>query len=224
VTRIGGFGRLIACLVVACAVGCGEGPGEEQASPEEPAYIIRVKPGPGGILCEGGDVTLVFNRDPGVVRSSTASIAPYSPTGTTRIFWAAAGRRQEFAWGDGESLSVDYNMVPCEPEPATLDSVSPAYDGPASLPVLRADGIVLTFSEDVYAPDGDWDLAFKIVPAEGEGWRPSASVDGAEVTLRESAADRFVAGQTSSVQGTVTDRGGNETDVRFFIVVVDGDE
>jgi hypothetical protein len=69
VTRIGGFGRLIACLVVACAVGCGEGPGEEQASPEEPAYIIRVKPGPGGILCEGGDVTLVCNYSAGPVRT-----------------------------------------------------------------------------------------------------------------------------------------------------------
>lgn len=213
----GPWTRLLTCAALVVALGCADS--ADDAAPE-PAYVLYVQPPTGQAIPDTTEVTVVFDRDPGTVRVTGAKPVPDSPSGSTRVFLPLGGPIQ-FTWGDGESLTVEYFLMGGETAPATIVSVSPGVDVSAPLDALRADGIVIEFNVPVYAPQGSWELAFEITDADGESWRPSTTVDGNRVTLREPAVGGFVDGHAYTVTGEVIDGQRNATLIRFDVVVGD---
>ncbi len=207
--------RVFACCAVLFTAGCGE----DDVPP--PAYIIHIWPQPGSTIPTGTEVTLVFNRDPGPVLATGVQVVRASASGTTRVF-DALGPPMQFTWGDGESLDVEYTVLNGHSEPVILDSVSTGMDHSAPLEERRSNGIVMVFSEAVFAPDGHWTSAFEITGADGRSWRPHITVDASQVTLRETDADKWADGHTYTITGTVAGRRGDETDIAFFVTVGEG--
>jgi len=208
--------RVFACCAALFTAGC-----SEDDAPPQPAYIIHIWPQPGSTIPTWTEVTLVFNRDPGPVQTTGVQVLRASPSGTTRVF-EALGPPMQFTWGDGESLAVEYTVLYGHAPSVTLDSVSTGVDHSAPLEELRSNGIVMVFSEAVYAPDGHWASAFEITDADGGSWRPHITVVGSSVTLRETDTDKWADGHTYTITGTVASRRGDETDIAFFVTVGEG--
>jgi hypothetical protein len=206
---------------VTCAVlagGCGEDPVEVEV---EPAYVIHLKPAPGATISLCHEITVVFNRDPGLVRSEQARLEPAGQTGAVRTFSAGYGSTKTFDWDRG-SLSVDYSEAICDPEPPTLDNVVPDQGATATAEDVSG-GIVLTFSRPVTPQERDGASTVKMTGPDGWEWVPSATIDGNSVKLAMPAAGTFQPGAMYVVSGTFVDKGGWETDIWLEYVIADTD-
>ena len=202
-------------LLVAASVGCGDDI-EDDAMP--PAYIIGTHPAGREVFC-GQLVNLVFNRDPGLVRSLAAEPHRKDQTGTSRWFRVSRrGDTPEFVWGNGESAAPFY--VVCEHEPAVLERVTPDVFGSISADVLNAEGVTLHFNEPV-TPVLE---AFKLTDSAGVELRPTVrGGDDGTVIVLPPARGAFVPGETYRLTGRVEDPGGSETEIDLEFRVVEDD-
>ena len=208
---------LAACVALAVAWGCGEAAVEDEL-PLEPAYIIGIRPAPGDIICEGQDVIVVFNRDPGLARAGGARLDPARQSGPVRTFRSEGSSTVSFAWGDDEQLTVEYTALVCHPEPPTLEAVTPGEGASVTARALEANGIVLDFNQPV-DPAGS---AFRIADEDGDTWDLTVATDGSRVTLR-APPGVVQPGRAYTVRGVVTDLGGNETEIWLTYVIADPD-
>ncbi|MBT3266183.1 hypothetical protein HN371_03465 [Candidatus Poribacteria bacterium] len=185
--------------------------------------MIDIRPAPGGIICEGREVTVVFNRDPGDARCDEARLDPEVQTGSRRTFRADGGWRLSFAWDHGGALTVDYAAVICDYEEPILVAVTPEQGTLVTARELEASGIVLEFNAPVEAPNDQPNRAFRIAQVDGDAWDLAVSTAGRRVTLRVPAGV-IEPGRSYVVTGAVTDERGNETEVALTYVTVAADE
>ncbi|MAF10351.1 hypothetical protein CMK11_07860 [Candidatus Poribacteria bacterium] len=214
---------LLACGAVVAVSGCGEAPSEDDLT-LEPAYVIGIRPAPGGVICEGQDIVVVFNRDPGDARCDAARLYPDVQAGSLRTFWATGRGTLSFAWDNGGALAVEYHVAICEYEPPMLVSAFPDDREPVSLDALQERGIVLVFDVEVYSGSVDWDEAFALTGPDGWAWDAPVTAEGRRVTLGPPAPGVFEADQTYGLRGVVTDDRGNETEISLTIVIAEDDE
>ena len=205
-TRAVGLSLALALSSAFVAGGCDE---EAPVESLPPAYIIGANPRLGIEVPCGTPVNLVFNRDPGLVRSLHADLDPARQTGTRRRFRMGGYYGPvEFVWGDGETLAAYY--VSCEASPATLDGTTPDTFDPA-IETLNTDGLILHFSEPVVPTAAGWAEMFIVADSAGNERHPSVSADGADVTIRPPAGRPFVAGERYHLTREVLDAGGDVT-------------
>lgn len=206
-------------VVVGIAAGCAEDTPEAE---EEPAYVISVTPAAGRVICEGGEVVLTFNRDPGEVRSAEGWLGPAVQTGSDRVFRATVHTTMTFDWDRG-AMSVEYQLVTCEAGGVLLVGVTPDQ-GHVAVHDLETTGIVLEFSEPAFAAGGDWTQSFEITRPDGWEWDAPVTADGNRVTLGPPEPGVFVAGERYDIRGVVADRGGYETAIHLVYITVDSAE
>ena len=219
----GALSFLLACGAVAAVSGCGEAASED-GLPLEPAYVIGARPAPGGRICAGREVVVVFNRDPGDVRCDAARLHPDTQAGSTRTFTALGRGTLSFVWDHGGALTIEYQLVICEYDPPTLQSAFPDDLDPVSLDALQERGIVLDFDVEVSSGSVDWGEAFALTGPDGWAWDAPVTADGRRVTLGPPPPGVFEAGQTYGLRGVVTDDRGNETYIALTIVIAEDDE
>jgi hypothetical protein len=215
--RNGVSSSLAACAALALAWGCGEAADEDEL-PLEPAYVIGIRPAPGAMICEGQDVIVVFNRDPGLARAGGARLDPAHQSGPVRTFRSEGSSTVSFAWGDDEQLAVEYTALICHPEPPTLEAVTPREGASVTVPELEANGIVLDFNQPVDPANS----VFHIADEDGDTWDLTVATDGSRLTLR-APPGVVQPGRAYTVRGVVTDLGGNETEIWLTYVIADAE-
>jgi hypothetical protein len=190
----------LSALMVACGGGDDEGGGDDAT-----AVLNVVNPADGSTVPENSTVTLTFDKDPGAVTVNGAAAAG---AGTSRTFTVTAAANS-IAWDNGGAQTVNYTLTAPDTTPATLSSVSPDVKDATDVdPADLADGIELTFSEDV-------DVDELLISTGGSALAWINTTDGAVVTMQDAGDDPIVNETTYDVEGTVVDLGGNETDVSF---------
>jgi hypothetical protein len=190
----------LSALMVACGGDDGEGGGDDAT-----AVLNVVNPADGSTVPENSTVTLTFDKDPGAVTVNGAAAAG---AGTSRTFTVTAAANS-IAWDNGGAQTVNYTLTAPDTTPATLSSVSPDVKDATDVdPADLADGIELTFSEDV-------DVDELLISTGGSALAWINTTDGAVVTMQDAGDDPIVNETTYDVEGTVVDLGGNETDVSF---------
>jgi len=212
---------LLLALVMPSALLAG---GCDEELPNEgrpPAYIVGANPPLGSEVPCGSPINLVYNRDPGLVRSLQADLDPASQTGTRRRFRIGGDHYTvEFLWGDSETVTAYH--VSCEAVPVTLVGTTPDTFEP-SASVLNEVGLVLHFDRPLRSVDSGWPETFSVEDSAGNVWRPTVSADGADVTVRPAVGRALVAGERNHLTGRVQDKGGNVTEVDLEFPVVKGD-
>lgn len=214
---------LAACIVFAAAAGCGEDAGDDDLL-LQPAYVIDIRPKPGGIVCGGSTVTVIFNRNPRVVESDAGRLHPAVQSGSTRTFYASGFWRMSFRWELDGALTVDYAPVICRYEPPRLIAATPDEHTSVTAQELEAHGIVLEFDQPVTPAAAGTRGAFRVVDSTGEEWRPTVTVDGARLTVQAPRSGVFVPGRAYDVTGWVFDAAGNATEIHLTYEAIDGDE
>ena len=190
----------LSALMVACGGDDGEGGGDDAT-----AVLNVVSPADGSTVPENSTATLTFDKDPGAVTVNGAAAAG---AGTSRTFTVTAAANS-IAWDNGGAQTVNYTLTAPDTTPATLSSVSPDVKDATDVdPADLADGIELTFSEDV-------DVDELLISTGGSALAWINTTDGAVVTMQDAGDDPIVNETTYDVEGTVVDLGGNETDVSF---------
>jgi len=190
----------LSALMVACGGGGDEGGGDDAT-----AVLNVVSPADGSTVPENSTATLTFDKDPGAVTVNGAAAAG---AGTSRTFTVTAAANS-IAWDNGGAQTVNYTLTAPDTTPATLSSVSPDVEDATDVdPADLADGIELTFSEDV-------DVDELLISTGGSALAWINTTDGAVVTMQDAGDDPIVNETTYDVEGTVVYLGGNETDVSF---------
>ena len=197
---------LAALFALSPIVGCGGG--EEEKDEVAAAEFSSANPAGGSEIAANAQITLTFSSDPGDV---TANGTPATGSGKTRIVagpFPEGALTLNISWTNGDgSTSLSYTVKAADntaPE-VTGGTVEDGKEDVDPEP-LNADGIEITFSEDVSG-----NIALQTEAGDDVGW--IGKVEGTKGTLEPVAGKEIGNETTYVVKGKVADAAGNETEV-----------
>ena len=203
------FALLLAALfALSLIVGCGGGDEEEEEA--APAAFVSAAP-PGGDLAANGSITVTFDNAPADVTVSAGTVTVAGKTATIAGPFTPGPLALTITWADG-TQALNYTVTAPDTTAATVTGGS-VKDGDKDVDPepLNADGIEITFSEDVSG-----NIALQTEGGDDVGWL--GKVEGTKGTLEPVKGKEIGNETTYVVKGKVSDAAGNETEVSVTFV------
>ena len=197
---------LAALFALSLIVGCGGDDADEEEVAA--AEFSSANPAGGSEIAANASITLTFSSDPGDVTSSAGTVAGSGKTRTVTGPFPEGALTLSITWTNGDgSTSLSYTVKAADntaPE-VTGGTVKDGAEDVDPEPI-NADGIEVTFSEDVSG-----NIALQTEAGDDVGW--IGKVEGTKGTLEPVAGKEIGNETTYVIKGKVADAAGNETEV-----------